>query len=118
MGFNSSRQDPMLMYLYLPAGRETGVWNASSLLSVPVFFLPDCRKLFDGDTDPTGDRTEGISDVTSGANGMKEEILTIVSGVYKTVTSETDAAESTGGGGRMLSTIPPRLILSLGTLEK
>ncbi|KAL2513898.1 hypothetical protein Fot_27869 [Forsythia ovata] len=69
-------------------------------------------------TDPTWDRTEGISDVTSCANGMEEGIPTIVFDVYKTVTPGTDTAKGTGDGGRISSTTPPRLILSLGTLEK
>ncbi|KAL2501840.1 hypothetical protein Fot_35688 [Forsythia ovata] len=107
VGSSSSQQDPMLMYSYLPAGGGTGVRNASSPLS-----------LSDEDTDPRRDGTEGIYDVTSGTNGMKEELHTIVFGVYKTVTPRTDAVEDIGGGGEILSTTPPRLILSLGMLEK
>ncbi|KAL2553164.1 hypothetical protein Fot_06783 [Forsythia ovata] len=108
VGSSSSRQDPILMYSYLPPGGGTGVQNASSLLSAHAFLLPNCRKLSDGDTDPTGDKIEGISDVTSGANVMEEGIPTIVSGVRKTVTPETDAAEGTGRRGNIIHypTIP------------
>ena len=118
VGSSLSRQDPILMYSYLPAGGGIEVQNASSLLSAPAFLLPNCRKLSDRDTDPIGNGTEGISDVTFGANGMEEEIPTIVSGICKTVTPRTDVAEGTGCGWRISSTTPPYLILSLGTLKK
>ncbi|KAL2554340.1 hypothetical protein Fot_07959 [Forsythia ovata] len=118
VGSSSSLRDPMLMYLYLSAGGGTWVQNAPSLLLAPAFLLPDCLKLSDRGTDPIGDGTEGIFDVTSGANGMKEELLTIFSDACRMATSGTDAAEGTGSEGEISSTIPPRLILSFGTLEK
>ncbi|KAL2550254.1 hypothetical protein Fot_11784 [Forsythia ovata] len=92
--------------------------DAFSLLSAAAFLLPDRLKFFDEDTGLAENGTEGIPDVTFGANRKKEELLTIVSGACGTKIPGTNAVEDTGGGGGISSTTPSRLILSFGTIEK
>ncbi|KAL2488912.1 hypothetical protein Fot_42204 [Forsythia ovata] len=80
--------------------------------------LPDYLEFSVEGTGPTGDEVEGASDVTTGVAEIKKELSTIVSGVYKTVTPGTDAAEGTGGGRDMLSTTPPTPYLELWNVGK
>ncbi|KAL2493838.1 hypothetical protein Fot_37595 [Forsythia ovata] len=88
--------------------------DVSFLLSAAAFLLPDHLKFSDENTGPAGNGTEGTPDVTFGANGIKEELLTIVFGACGTTIPRTNTAEDTRGGGKISSTTPPHLILSFG----
>ncbi|KAL2494478.1 hypothetical protein Fot_38235 [Forsythia ovata] len=93
------------------------VRDACSPLSTFGFLFADGLTFPGGDTGLAGFDGDGMSALTSGA-GRIWGLPTTVSGSYNTVGLEPDTVGDAKWGRETSSTIPPRLILNFGTLEK